>query len=167
MDAFAGVIKSGGKTRRAAKLAILNVTHPDILDFIDCKLKEDKKAQALMAMGYDGTSGPDSEAYSSVFYQNANNSVRVTDEFMAAVKADHSYFTLAVKDGSPTQEYQARDVMRKIAQATWECGDPGIQFDGTINKWHTSKASGRINASNPCSEYMFLDDSACNLASLN
>ena len=167
LDAFAGVIKSGGKTRRAAKMAILNVTHPDILDFIDCKLKEDKKAQALMAMGYDGTSGPDSEAYSSVFYQNANNSVRVTDEFMAAVKADHSYFTLAVKDGSPTQEYQARDVMRKIAQATWECGDPGIQFDGTINKWHTSKASGRINASNPCSEYMFLDDSACNLASLN
>jgi ribonucleoside-diphosphate reductase alpha chain len=167
LDAFAGVIKSGGKTRRAAKMAILDVTHPDILDFIDCKLKEDKKAQALMAMGYDGSSGPDSEAYASVFYQNANNSVRVNDVFMAAVIADGTYTTKAVKNGADVKTYMARDVMRKIAEATWHCGDPGVQFDTTINAWHTSKATGRINSSNPCSEYMFLDDSACNLASLN
>src|ERR1035441_3668217 len=167
LDAFAGVIKSGGKTRRAAKMAILDVTHPDILDFIDCKVKEDKKAQALMAMGYDGSSGPDSEAYASVFYQNANNSVRVNDVFMAAVIADGTYTTKAVKNGADVKTYMARDVMRKIAEATWHCGDPGVQFDTTINAWHTSKATGRINSSNPCSEYMFIDDSACNLASLN
>ena len=167
LDAFAGVIKSGGKTRRAAKMAILDIEHPDIVDFIDCKLLEDKKAQALMREGYDGTSGPDSPAYASVFYQNANNSVRVSDQFMYAVEKDLNFCTLAVKTGQEVQTYRARYLMRKIAQATWECGDPGMQFDDTINKWHTCKDSGRINASNPCSEYMFLDDSACNLASLN
>ena len=170
LDAFAGVIKSGGKTRRAAKMAILNADHPDIEEFIDCKLKEDKKAQALMREGYDGTSGPDSEAYSSVFYQNANNSVRATDAFMLAVDQlnDQLIWDLkAVKDGSKVGEIRAHRLMDKISEATWHCGDPGMQFDTTINKWHTCKASGRINASNPCSEYMFLDDSACNLASFN
>jgi ribonucleoside-diphosphate reductase alpha chain len=167
LDAFAGVIKSGGKTRRAAKMAILNVDHPDIEEFIDCKLKEDRKAQALMREGYDGTSGPDSEAYSSVFYQNANNSVRVSDSFMDAYLSGHYYDLHAVKDGHTIDSLEARKVMHKVAQATWDCGDPGMQFDDTINKWHTCKDSGRINASNPCSEYMFLDDSACNLASFN
>jgi ribonucleoside-diphosphate reductase alpha chain len=165
-DAFAGVIKSGGKTRRAAKMVILNVDHPDIADFIDCKAKEEVKAWTLMQAGYDG-SGPDSEAYSSIFFQNANNSVRVTDEFMRAVERDTEFTTRTVKDGEPVKTFKARDLMRKIAEATWQCGDPGMQYDTTINKWHTSKNSGRINASNPCSEYMFLDDSACNLASFN
>src|SRR5580698_9451130 len=165
-DAFAGVIKSGGKTRRAAKMVILNVDHPDIADFIECKAKEEVKAWTLMQAGYDG-SGPDSEAYSSIFFQNANNSVRVTDEFMRAVERDQDFTTRTVKDGEPVKTYKARDLMRKIAEATWQCGDPGMQYDTTINKWHTSKNSGRINASNPCSEYMFLDDSACNLASFN
>jgi ribonucleoside-diphosphate reductase alpha chain len=165
-DAFAGVIKSGGKTRRAAKMVILNVEHPDIVDFIECKAKEEAKAWALVEMGYDG-SGPDSEAYSSIFFQNANNSVRVTDEFMSAVERDESFSTRSVKGKQVMQTYKARDLMNKIAQATWQCGDPGMQYDTTINKWHTSKNTDRINASNPCSEYMFLDDSACNLASLN
>ena len=165
-DAFAGVIKSGGKTRRAAKMVILNVDHPDIVDFIECKAKEEAKAWTLMQAGYDG-SGPDSEAYSSIFFQNANNSVRVNDEFMRAVERDQEFTTRKVKDGSPAKTYKARDLMNKIAEATWQCGDPGMQFDATINRWHTSKNSGRINASNPCSEYMFLDDSACNLASFN
>ncbi|HEY2912018.1 MAG TPA: vitamin B12-dependent ribonucleotide reductase [Candidatus Angelobacter sp.] len=165
-DAFAGVIKSGGKTRRAAKMVILNVEHPDIEDFIDCKMKEEKKAWALIEMGYDGSS-PDSDAYSSIFFQNANNSVRVTDEFMSAVERDENFSTRAVKDKHPMRTYKARDLMNKIAEATWWCGDPGMQYDTTINKWHTSKNTDRINASNPCSEYMFLDDSACNLASLN
>jgi ribonucleoside-diphosphate reductase alpha chain len=165
-DAFAGVIKSGGKTRRAAKMVILNVDHPDIADFIDCKAKEEAKAWTLMQAGYDG-SGPDSEAYSSIFFQNANNSVRVTDEFMRAVERDQDFTTRTVKDGKPVKTFKARELMRKIAEATWQCGDPGMQYDTTINKWHTSKNSGRINASNPCSEYMFLDDSACNLASFN
>ena len=165
-DAFAGVIKSGGKTRRAAKMVILNVDHPDIADFIECKAKEELKAWTLMQAGYDG-SGPDSEAYSSIFFQNANNSVRVTDEFMRAVERDQDFTTRTVKDGEPVKIFKARDLMRKIAEATWQCGDPGMQYDTTINKWHTSKNSGRINASNPCSEYMFLDDSACNLASFN
>src|SRR6202522_3050213 len=165
-DAFAGVIKSGGKTRRAAKMVILNVDHPDIADFIECKAKEEVKAWTLMQAGYDG-SGPDSEAYSSIFFQNANNSVRVTDEFMRAVERDAEFTTRTVKDGEPVKTYKARDLMRKIAEATWQCGDSGMQYDTTINKWHTSKNSGRINASNPCSEYMFLDDSACNLASFN
>jgi ribonucleoside-diphosphate reductase alpha chain len=165
-DAFAGVIKSGGKTRRAAKMVILNVEHPDIIDFIECKAKEEAKAFALIRAGYDG-SGPDSEAYSSIFFQNANNSVRVTDEFMRAYEADGNFSTRAVKDGRPVATYKARDIMHKISKATWECGDPGMQFDTTINKWHTSKNTARINASNPCSEYMFLDNSACNLASFN
>ena len=165
-DAFAGVIKSGGKTRRAAKMVILNVDHPDIVDFIECKSKEEAKAWTLMQAGYDG-SGPDSEAYSSIFFQNANNSVRVTDEFMSAVERDGDFTVYTVKDHLPVKTYKARDIMKKIAEATWQCGDPGMQYDTTINKWHTSKNSGRINASNPCSEYMFLDNSACNLASFN
>ena len=165
-DAFAGVIKSGGKTRRAAKMAILNVDHPDILDFIDCKSKEEAKAYALVREGYDG-SGPDSEAYSSIFFQNANNSVRVSDEFMQANQDDGDFTTFTVKDHKPVKTYKAREIMHKIAEAAWLCGDPGMQFDTTINKWHTCKNSARINASNPCSEYMFLDNSACNLASLN
>jgi ribonucleoside-diphosphate reductase alpha chain len=166
-DAFAGVIKSGGKTRRAAKMVILNVDHPDIVDFIECKMKEEAKAWALMREGYDGSSGPDSEAYSSIFFQNANNSVRVNDEFMRAVEKDGEFSTRTVKEGAPVKTYKARDIMHKIAEATWQCGDPGMQYDTTINRWHTSKNSGRINASNPCSEYMFLDNSACNLASFN
>ena len=165
-DAFAGVIKSGGKTRRAAKMVILNVDHPDIESFIDCKMAEEKKAWALIEMGYDGSS-PDSDAYSSIFFQNANNSVRVTDEFMSAVERDGDFSTRAVKGGQVMKTYKARQLMNKIAEATWWCGDPGMQYDTTINKWHTSKNTDRINASNPCSEYMFLDDSACNLASLN
>jgi ribonucleoside-diphosphate reductase alpha chain len=165
-DAFAGVIKSGGKTRRAAKMVILNVDHPDIVDFIECKAKEEAKAWALVEMGYDG-SGPDSEAYSSIFFQNANNSVRVTDDFMNAVERDDDFWTRSVKESKPLEKYKARDLLRKIAEATWQCGDPGMQYDSTINRWHTSKNTARINASNPCSEYMFLDDSACNLASLN
>src|SRR5438105_5024429 len=165
-DAFAGVIKSGGKTRRAAKMVILNVDHPDIESFIDCKMDEEKKAWALIEMGYDGSS-PDSAAYSSIFFQNANNSVRVTDEFMSAVERDDSFSTRAVKGGQVMKTVKARELMNKIAEATWWCGDPGMQYDTTINKWHTSKNTDRINASNPCSEYMFLDDSACNLASFN
>jgi ribonucleoside-diphosphate reductase alpha chain len=165
-DAFAGVIKSGGKTRRAAKMVILNVDHPDIVAFIECKSKEEAKAHSLVAAGYDGSS-PDSEAYSSIFFQNANNSVRVTDDFMYAVLRDTEFSTRAVKDGRPMKTHKAKDLLYKIADATWRCGDPGMQFDTTVNRWHTSKNTARINASNPCSEYMFLDDSACNLASLN
>ena len=165
-DAFAGVIKSGGKTRRAAKMVILNADHPDILEFVECKAKEEKKAWTLVQQGYDGSS-PDSEAYSSIFFQNANNSVRVTDEFMHAVERDADFSTRAVKDRHVVNTFKARDILRKISEATWQCGDPGMQFDTTINRWHTSKNTARINASNPCSEYMFLDDSACNLASLN
>ena len=165
-DAFAGVIKSGGKTRRAAKMVILNVDHPDIVEFIECKAKEEAKAHTLIRAGYDG-SGPDSEAFSSIFFQNANNSVRVSDEFMRACEKDGEFTTWTVKDHKPVETYKARQIMHKIAKATWECGDPGMQFDDTINRWHTSKNTGRINASNPCSEYMFLDNSACNLASFN
>jgi len=165
-DAFAGVIKSGGKTRRAAKMVVLNVDHPDIMDFIECKVKEERKAWHLVQAGYDG-SGPDSEAYSSIFFQNANNSVRVNNEFMTAVESGAEFSTRAVKSREPVQTMPARDIMTAIAEATWQCGDPGMQYDTTINKWHTSKNTARINASNPCSEYMFLDDSACNLASFN
>ncbi len=165
-DAFAGVIKSGGKTRRAAKMVILNVDHPDIMEFIECKAKEEAKAFTLIKAGYDG-SGPDSEAFSSIFFQNANNSVRVSDEFMRAYEADRDFATYTVKGHQPVNTYKAREIMHKIAESTWVCGDPGMQFDDTINKWHTSKNTARINASNPCSEYMFLDNSACNLASLN
>jgi ribonucleoside-diphosphate reductase alpha chain len=165
-DAFAGVIKSGGKTRRAAKMVILNVDHPDIIDFVECKMKEEAKAHALVASGYDGSS-PDSEAYSSIFFQNANNSVRVTDDFMYAVVRDTDFSTKSVQDARVMQTYKAKELLRKISEATWHCGDPGMQYDTTVNRWHTSKNTSRINASNPCSEYMFLDDSACNLASLN
>jgi ribonucleoside-diphosphate reductase alpha chain len=165
-DAFAGVIKSGGKTRRAAKMVILNVDHPDIMEFIECKAKEEAKAFTLIKAGYDG-SGPDSEAFSSIFFQNANNSVRVSDEFMRAYETDGNFSTYTVKGHEPVKTHKAREIMRKIAESTWQCGDPGMQFDTTINKWHTSKNTARINASNPCSEYMFLDNSACNLASLN
>ena len=165
-DAFAGVIKSGGKTRRAAKMVILNVDHPDIVEFIECKQKEEAKAHALVAMGYDG-SHPDSDAYSSIFFQNANNSVRVTDDFMYAVVRDTDFSTKSVQNGRVMQTFKAKDLLKEISEATWHCGDPGMQYDTTVNRWHTSKNTARINASNPCSEYMFLDDSACNLASLN
>jgi ribonucleoside-diphosphate reductase alpha chain len=165
-DAFAGVIKSGGKTRRAAKMVILNIDHPDIVDFIECKSKEEAKAHALVAQGYDG-SHPDSDAYSSIFFQNANNSVRVTDDFMVAVMRDTDFSTRSIVDGRVIKTYPAKELLQKISEATWHCGDPGMQYDSTVNRWHTSKNTARINASNPCSEYMFLDDSACNLASLN
>ncbi|MGA2022767.1 MAG: vitamin B12-dependent ribonucleotide reductase [Candidatus Sulfotelmatobacter sp.] len=165
-DAFAGVIKSGGKTRRAAKMVILNVDHPDIVEFIECKQKEEAKAHALVSVGYDG-SHPDSDAYSSIFFQNANNSVRVTDDFMYAVVRDTDFSTKAIGDGKVMKTYKAKALLQKISEATWHCGDPGMQYDTTVNRWHTSKNTARINASNPCSEYMFLDDSACNLASLN
>ncbi len=164
-DASAGVIKSGGKTRRAAKMVVLNVDHPDIAEFIDCKTNEEKKAWALIDAGYD--SAIDGEAYGSIFFQNANNSVRVTDEFMRAVVEDREWHTRYVLDGQVAGTYRARDLMRRIAEAAHFCGDPGLQFDTTINAWHTCPNSGRINASNPCSEYMHLDNSACNLASLN
>src|SRR5215472_10843859 len=164
-DAFAGVIKSGGKTRRAAKMVILNADHPDILEFIHCKAEEEKKAWALIDAGYDGSFN--GEAYASIFFQNSNNSVRVTDAFMKAVIEDQPWQTHAVRDGHPMETYKARDLFREIAEAAWLCGDPGLQFDTTVNDWHTSSNTARINASNPCSEYMFLDDSACNLASLN
>jgi ribonucleoside-diphosphate reductase alpha chain len=165
-DAFAGVIKSGGKTRRAAKMVILNIDHPDIVHFIECKQKEEAKAHALVAQGYDG-SHPDSDAYSSIFFQNANNSVRVTDDFMVAVMRDTDFSTRAIVDSRVVNTYKAKELLQKISEATWHCGDPGMQYDTTVNRWHTSKNTARINASNPCSEYMFLDDSACNLASLN
>jgi ribonucleoside-diphosphate reductase alpha chain len=164
-DAFAGVIKSGGKTRRAAKMVILNIDHPDIIDFINCKAKEERKAWALVDAGYD--QAIDGEAYSSIFFQNANNSVRVSDEFMKAVVEDREWSTREVATGKPAKTFGARALMKMIAEAAWQCGDPGMQFHSTINKWHTSKATAPINASNPCSEYMFLDDSACNLSSLN
>jgi ribonucleoside-diphosphate reductase alpha chain len=164
-DAFAGVIKSGGKTRRAAKMVILNADHPDIVDFINCKVEEEKKAWALMDAGYDGSFT--GTAYSSVFFQNSNNSVRVTDEFMRAVLDDAQWQTRAVTTGAVMDTYKARDLMRLIAEGTHVCGDPGMQFDTTINEWHPCPNTSRINASNPCSEYMFLDDSACNLASIN
>ena len=164
-DAFAGVIKSGGKTRRAAKMVILNIDHPDIVDFIECKAKEERKAWTLIGAGDDASL--DGDAYSSIFFQNANNSVRVTDEFMKAVVEDREWSTRQVSTREPANTYRARELMRKIADSAWQCGDPGMQFDTTINQWHPCKATSRINASNPCSEYMFLDDSACNLASLN
>ncbi len=164
-DAYAGAIKSGGKTRRAAKMEILNVEHPDVIDFIEAKQKEEKKAWALIEQGYDG--GMNGEAYATVAFQNCNMSVRVTDSFMDAVKKDGEWQTRMVKNGAVCETFKARDILRKVAEGTHICGDPGMQFDTIINKYHTSKVSGRINASNPCSEYMFLDDSACNLASIN
>jgi len=164
-DAFAGVIKSGGKTRRAAKMVILNIDHPDIVEFIECKAREEKKAWSLIDAGYEAS--VDGEAYASIFFQNANNSVRVTDEFMHAVEQDGFWQTRERNTGEVVNNYRARDLMKKIAESAYFCGDPGMQFDTTVNKWHTCKNSGPINASNPCSEYMFLDDSACNLASFN
>jgi ribonucleoside-diphosphate reductase alpha chain len=164
-DAFAGVIKSGGKTRRAAKMVILNADHPDVEEFINCKVEEEKKAWALIDAGYDGSFT--GVAYGSIFFQNSNNSVRVTDDFMRAVLDDGEWQTKAVTSGEVMDTYKARDLMRQIAEGTWVCGDPGMQFDTTVNEWHTCPESDRINASNPCSEYMFLDDSACNLASIN
>jgi len=165
-DAFAGVIKSGGTTRRAAKMVILNADHPDIEDFVTCKVTEERKAWALIESGYD--SSFTGEAYASVFFQNSNNSVRVTDEFMRAVQDDRDWHLRAVTDANRIlKTVKARDLMRLIAESAWQCGDPGFQYDTTINDWHTSAATGRINASNPCSEYMFLDDTSCNLASLN
>jgi ribonucleoside-diphosphate reductase alpha chain len=166
-DAFAGVIKSGGKTRRAAKMVILNVDHPDIEDFINSKAGEEKKAWALIDSGYSGEFNVHGGAYDSVFFQNANHSVRVTDDFMSAVVNDGEWITRAVTTKKSMGQYRARDLMREMAEAAWVCGDPGMQYDTTINTWHTSPNTGRINASNPCSEYMYLDDSACNLASLN
>ena len=164
-DASAGTIKSGGKTRRAAKMVILNADHPDVEEFIWCKVKEERKARVLRDAGFDmDLDGADSF---SIQYQNANNSVRVTDEFMQAVVEDRNWDLKAVTDGSPIKTVRARDLWRQIAEAAWECADPGLQFDTTINRWHTAHASGRINGSNPCSEYMHIDNSACNLASLN
>ncbi len=166
-DSFAGAIKSGGKTRRAAKMVILNVDHPDIVDFVSCKAGEEKKAWALIDAGYDGGFNVPGGAYDSVQYQNANHSVRVTDDFMRAVLDDREWSTRSVISGEPVETFRARDVMRQISDAAHLCGDPGMQFDTTINDWHTCIETARIHASNPCSEYMFLDDSACNLASLN
>ena len=164
-DAFAGVIKSGGKTRRAAKMVILNVDHPDIVEFINCKVEEERKAWTLVEGGYDSSfNGP---AYSSIFFQNSNNSVRVKDDFMKAVEEDSDWHTFAITTGQIMDTYKARDLMRMMADAAWACGDPGLQYDTTVNNWHTSPNTDRINASNPCSEYMFLDDTSCNLASIN
>jgi ribonucleoside-diphosphate reductase alpha chain len=164
-DASAGVIKSGGKTRRAAKMVILNADHPDIEEFIKCKVEEEKKAWALIDAGYDASL--DGPAYGSVFFQNANNSVRATDAFMEAIVEDRDWQTRYIKSGELCDTYKARDLLRMIAEGTYFCGDPGMQFDSTINDWHTCANTGRINGSNPCSEYMHLDNSACNLASLN
>ena len=164
-DAFAGVVKSGGKTRRAAKMVILDVQHPDVVEFIESKVNEEKKAWALIEAGYDASFT--GEAYGSIFFQNGNHSVRVNDEFMQAVESDGTWQTRAVVSGEPVETLKARDVFRKMAEAAWVCGDPGIQYDTAINDWHTSSNSDRIYASNPCSEYMFLNDTACNLASLN
>jgi ribonucleoside-diphosphate reductase alpha chain len=164
-DACAGAIKSGGTTRRAAKMVILDVDHPDVLDFVRCKAEEEKKAWALGEMGYDMSLN--GSAWQSIQFQNANNSVRVSDEFMLACEAGSDWHTTSVTTGEVMDSMRARELMREIAEAAWVCGDPGMQYDSTINRWHTCPASGRINASNPCSEYMHLDDSACNLASLN
>jgi ribonucleoside-diphosphate reductase alpha chain len=166
-DAFAGVIKSGGKTRRAAKMVILDVDHPDIVEFVNCKVEEEKKAWALIDAGYDGGFNVPGGAYDSVFFQNSNNSVRVTDAFMKAVEEGAEWHTRAVTNGEVVESIDARDLMNQIADAAWQCGDPGLQFDTTVNDWHPCINTDRIYASNPCSEYMFLDNSACNLASLN
>ena len=164
-DSWAGTIKSGGKTRRAAKMVVLNVDHPDILDFIWCKAREEEKAGALRDAGFDMSI--DGEGFTSIQYQNANNSVRVTDEFMEAAEKGDIWQTRARVTGEPMADLDAKDVLHQIADAAWRCADPGVQYDTTINDWHTCPVSGRINASNPCSEYMHVDNSACNLASLN
>ncbi len=164
-DMYAGIIKSGGKTRRAAKMVILNIYHPDIIEFINIKLKEEKKAWALIEQGYD--SGMNGEAYASIGFQNCNLSVRASDEFMKAVKENSEFKTKFVKTKETCQTFKARDLLKQIGEATYYCGDPGIQFDDTINRWNTCKKSGWINATNPCSEFIYLDDTACNLASIN
>ena len=164
-DAWAGTIKSGGKTRRAAKMVVLDVDHPDVLDFIWCKAREEEKAMALRDAGFDMRL--DSEAFASIQYQNANNSVRVTDEFMERAERGDSWELKARVDDAANEIVDAKDVLNQLADAAWRCADPGVQYDTTINEWHTCPNSGRINASNPCSEYMHVDDSACNLASLN
>jgi ribonucleoside-diphosphate reductase alpha chain len=165
-DSWAGTIKSGGKTRRAAKMVVLDIDHPDIREFIWCKAKEEDKAEALRDAGFDMSI--DGEGFKSIQYQNANNSVRVTDEFMLAVENGEDWHLTARATGEPVGEpIPARELMREIAEAAWRCADPGVQYDTTINQWHTSPNSGRINASNPCSEYMHVDNSACNLASIN
>ncbi|MEK7212581.1 MAG: vitamin B12-dependent ribonucleotide reductase, partial [Patescibacteria group bacterium] len=165
-DSVAGMIKSGGTTRRAAKMVVLNIEHPDAPDFIRAKAEEEKKVRALMAAGYD-MSDLNNEAWNSIQFQNANNSVRIPDEFMRAVENNGEWKTKYIISGEVAETYKAKDLLLEIAKAAWECGDPGVQFDTTINEWHTCPASGRINASNPCAEYMHLDDSACNLASIN
>lgn len=164
-DSWAGTIKSGGKTRRAAKMVVLDVDHPDVQEFIWCKAKEEDKAEALRNAGFDMSI--DGDGFTSIQYQNANNSVRVSDAFMQAVEQGEDWDLIARTDGSAVKTVDARELMREIAEAAWRCADPGVQYDTTINQWHTSPNSGRINASNPCSEYMHVDDSACNLASLN
>jgi ribonucleoside-diphosphate reductase alpha chain len=164
-DAWAGTIKSGGKTRRAAKMVVLDIDHPDIVDFIWCKAREEEKAAALRDAGFDMRL--DSEHFASIQYQNANNSVRVTDEFMERAERGEVWETIARVTGKPVESYDARELLGQIAEAAWKCADPGVQYDSTINEWHTCPNSGRINASNPCSEYMHVDDSACNLASIN
>ncbi len=166
-DAFAGVIKSGGKTRRAAKMVILDVDHPDIMEFIRCKANEERKAWALIDAGYDGSFNAVGGAYDSVSYQNANHSVRVSDAFMRAAEEGEQWQTTYRTTGKPASTHDAAEMLQEIAEATWVCGDPGLQFDDTMNRWHTCRHSARINASNPCSEFVFLDDTACNLASLN
>src|SRR6058998_3066424 len=164
-DASAGTIKSGGKTRRAAKMVVLDVDHPDVEEFIWCKAKEERKARVLEQAGYDMSL--DSPDWASIQYQNANNSVRVTDAFMEAAGEGRDFNLAARTDGTVLDTVDARDLLRQIAAAAWECADPGVQYDTTINSWHTLPNTGRINASNPCSEYLYIDDSACNLASLN
>jgi ribonucleoside-diphosphate reductase alpha chain len=164
-DAWAGTIKSGGKTRRAAKMVVLDIDHPDIEDFIWCKAREEEKAAALRDAGFDMRL--DSENFASIQYQNANNSVRVTDEFMERVERGEQWETTTRVTGKPVKTYDARELLNQISEAAWKCADPGVQYDTTINEWHTCPNSGRINASNPCSEYMHVDDSACNLASIN
>src|SRR5689334_4450401 len=164
-DAWAGTIKSGGKTRRAAKMVVLDIDHPDIVDFIWCKAHEEEKAAALRDAGFDMRL--DSESFASIQYQNANNSVRVTDEFMERAERGQDWQTIARVTGKPVETFDARELLGQIADAAWRCADPGVQYDTTINEWHTCPNSGRINASNPCSEYMHVDDSACNLASIN
>ena len=166
-DSFAGSIKSGGTTRRAAKMVILNADHPDILEFVNCKAEEEKKAWALIEAGFEAGFNIPGGAYDSVQFQNANHSVRVTDEFMRAVEEDADWLTHAVTDGRPLDRYQAREVWKAVAEAAWICGDPGLQFDTTIQDWNCVPNSGRINATNPCSEFVFVDDTACNLLSLN